>query len=83
MKRKLIKKKIMLKIAHPGLEHTNRIKREVKFYRILQVKKQIIAVYPGLSLRIATNQVPKAMARPCLKEIYSTSSCLNTLKANH
>jgi serine/threonine protein kinase len=33
------KKKIMLKIAHPGPEHTNRIKREVKFLQDIASKK--------------------------------------------
>ena len=42
------KKKIMLKIAHPGPEHTNRIKREVKFLQEIASKKTSNSGLPRL-----------------------------------
>lgn len=53
------KQKVLLKVAHPGLEHTNRLKREAEFLQRLAGAKQREASLPHLLPPYANTTVAK------------------------
>lgn len=50
---------VLLKVAHPGREHTERLKREAMFLRDLAVKKEQVASLPALLPPYANASIEK------------------------